>query len=240
LERKTTLLRVKNINVHYGVIPALRDFSLTIEEGQIVALAGANGAGKTTALKAIMGILSQRGGEIIYKDRNITNLSADRRVEMGMAMVPEGRQIFARLTVRDNMDLGAYHRKDRNGVKRDLDWVYDLFPVLKEREGQIAGTLSGGEQQMLALGRGLMSHPRLLLLDEPSLGLAPLVVRDIYRVIREINRSGITMLLVEQNINMAMKVSSYAYILETGQIRSEGAPHEVMRKENIMKAYLGE
>jgi branched-chain amino acid transport system ATP-binding protein len=240
LERKTTLLRVKNINVHYGVIPALRDFSLTIEEGQIVALAGANGAGKTTALKAIMGILSQRGGEIVYKDRNITNLSADRRVEMGMAMVPEGRQIFARLTVRDNMDLGAYHRKDRNGVKRDLDWVYDLFPVLKEREGQIAGTLSGGEQQMLALGRGLMSHPRLLLLDEPSLGLAPLVVRDIYRVIREINRSGITMLLVEQNINMAMKVSSYAYILETGQIRSEGAPHEVMRKENIMKAYLGE
>jgi branched-chain amino acid transport system ATP-binding protein len=154
--------------------------------------------------------------------------------------VPEGRQIFSRLTVGENLTLGAYHRKDREGIKKDREWIYTLFPVLKERVSQLAGTLSGGEQQMLALGRGLMSHPELLMLDEPSLGLAPIVVVDIYEVIREINRSGITVLLVEQNINMAMKISSYAYIMETGKIRTEGAPGEVMKRENIMKAYLGE
>ena len=234
------MLKVNEIDVYYGVIPAIRKLTLHVEQGRIVTLVGANGAGKTTTLKAIMGILVPKEGEIVYRDGDITRVPADRRVSMGIAMVPEGRQIFARLTVKDNLDLGAFHRRDRSGVKRDLEWIYGLFPVLKERTGQIAGTLSGGEQQMLALGRGLMSHPELLLLDEPSLGLAPLVVREIYRVIREINKSGITILLVEQNINMAMKVSSYAYILETGRIRTEGKPHEVMKKENIMKAYLGE
>ena len=234
------MLKVKEIDVYYGVIPAIRELTLHVEQGRIVTLVGANGAGKTTTLKAIMGILVPKEGEIVYRDGDITRVPADRRVSMGIAMVPEGRQIFARLTVKDNLDLGAYHRRDRSGVKRDLEWIYGLFPVLKEREGQIAGTLSGGEQQMLALGRGLMSHPELLLLDEPSLGLAPLVVNEIYRVVREINKSGITILLVEQNINMAMKVSSYAYILETGRISTEGKPHEVMKKENIMKAYLGE
>jgi branched-chain amino acid transport system ATP-binding protein len=234
------LLEVKAIHVYYGVIPALRGLSLSVERGRIVTLAGANGAGKTTTLKAIMGIHPPREGTVNYKGDDITKIPADRRVEMGIALVPEGRQIFSRLTVRENLDLGAYHRKDREGIQRDLEWVVSLFPVLKERETQTAGTLSGGEQQMLALARGLMSHPELLMLDEPSLGLAPLVVHDIYRVIGEINKSGITILLVEQNINMAMKVASYAYILETGEIRTEGRPGEVMKKENIMKAYLGD
>jgi branched-chain amino acid transport system ATP-binding protein len=234
------LLSVRNITVFYGIIPAIRNLNLNVDSGQIVTLAGANGAGKTTTLKAIMGILPPRDGEIRYREEEITRVPADRRVERGISLIPEGRQIFARLTVRENLDLGAYHRNDRGGIRRDLEWIYTLFPVLKERENQIAGTLSGGEQQMLALGRGLMSHPELLLLDEPSLGLAPLVVKEIYRVIREINVSGITILLVEQNINMAMKVAHYAYILETGQIHNEGKPDEVMKKENIMKAYLGE
>jgi branched-chain amino acid transport system ATP-binding protein len=240
LERKKRLLEVKDITVSYGIIPAVRHLELKVEHGQIVALVGANGAGKSTTLKAIMGLLPPREGVIRYKDNDITRVPADRRAGMGIALVPEGRQIFSRLTVRENLDLGAYHRKDKTGIKNDLDWIYTLFPVLKDRENQIAGTLSGGEQQMLALARGLMSHPELLLLDEPSLGLAPLIVKDIYRVIREINRSGITILLVEQNINMAMKVSNYAYILETGEIHTEGKPEEVMKKENIMKAYLGE
>jgi branched-chain amino acid transport system ATP-binding protein len=231
---------VQNIAVFYGVIQAIRSLSLDVERGAIVTLAGANGAGKTTTLKSIMGILSPREGSIRYDESDITKVPADRRVEMGIALVPEGRQIFRRLSVRENLDLGAYHRKDRSGIKRDQEWIYSLFPVLEEREKQAAGTLSGGEQQMLALGRGLMSHPKLLLLDEPSLGLAPLVVREIYRVISEINKTGITILLVEQNINMAIRVSSYAYILETGQIHNEGKPEEVMKKENIMKAYLGD
>jgi len=240
LERKKRLLEVKDITVSYGIIPVVRHLELKVEHGQIVALVGANGAGKSTTLKAIMGLLPPREGVIRYKDNDITKVPADRRAEMGIALIPEGRQIFSRLTVRENLDLGAYHRKDKTGIKNDLEWIYNLFPVLKERENQIAGTLSGGEQQMLALGRGLMSHPELLLLDEPSLGLAPLVVKEIYKVIREINRSGITILLVEQNINMAMRVSNYAYILETGEIHTEGKPEEVMKKENIMKAYLGE
>jgi branched-chain amino acid transport system ATP-binding protein len=234
------VLKVEGIDVHYGVIPAVRELSLSVGKGQIATLVGANGAGKTTTLKAIMGTLPVKRGTILYKDEDVSAVPADRRVGMGIALVPEGRQIFSRLTVGENLALGAYHRKDREGIKKDRDWIYTLFPVLKERFSQLAGTLSGGEQQMLALGRGLMSHPELLMLDEPSLGLAPIVVVDIYEVIREINRSGITVLLVEQNINMAMKISSYAYIMETGKIRTEGAPGEVMKRENIMKAYLGE
>jgi branched-chain amino acid transport system ATP-binding protein len=234
------VLKVEGIDVHYGVIPAVRELSLSVGKGQIATLVGANGAGKTTTLKAIMGTLPVKRGTILYKDEDVSAVPADRRVGMGIALVPEGRQIFSRLTVGENLTLGAYHRKDREGIKKDREWIYTLFPVLKERVSQLAGTLSGGEQQMLALGRGLMSHPELLMLDEPSLGLAPIVVVDIYEVIREINRSGITVLLVEQNINMAMKISSYAYIMETGKIRTEGAPNEVMKRENIMKAYLGE
>ncbi len=234
------MLKVEGIDVHYGVIPAVRELSLSVGKGQIATLVGANGAGKTTTLKAIMGTLPVKRGTILYKDEDVSAVPADRRVGMGIALVPEGRQIFSRLTVGENLTLGAYHRKDREGIKKDREWIYTLFPVLKERVSQLAGTLSGGEQQMLALGRGLMSHPELLMLDEPSLGLAPIVVVDIYEVIREINRSGITVLLVEQNINMAMKISSYAYIMETGKIRTEGAPGEVMKRENIMKAYLGE
>ncbi|MBN2323315.1 MAG: ABC transporter ATP-binding protein [Spirochaetes bacterium] len=234
------MLKVDGIDVHYGVIPAVRELSLSVDKGQVATLVGANGAGKTTTLKAIMGTLPAKRGTIRYKGEEITGVPADRRVGMGIALVPEGRQIFSRLTVGENLALGAYHRKDKEAIKKDREWIYTLFPVLRERINQLAGTLSGGEQQMLALGRGLMSHPELLMLDEPSLGLAPIVVVDIYEVIKEINRSGITVLLVEQNINMAMKISSYAYIMETGKIRTEGAPNEVMKRENIMKAYLGE
>jgi len=235
-----TLLKVEDIDVYYGIIPAVKQLSISVERGQISTLIGANGAGKTTTLKAIMGTLIPKIGTVLYKGEDVTAVSADKRVCMGIALVPEGRQIFSKLTVRENLTLGAYHRKDKEGIKRDLEWIYSLFTILKERGSQQAGTLSGGEQQMLALGRGLMSHPQLLMLDEPSLGLAPIVVADIYRAIQEINKSGITILLVEQNINMAMKISNYTYVMETGKIRTEGAPNEVMKRENIMKAYLGE
>lgn len=238
--REKTVLNVRDISVYYGVIPAVRDLSLSVERGQLATIVGANGAGKTTTLKAIMGTLLPKRGKIEYKGADVTEFPADRRAGMGIALIPEGRQIFARLTVKENLLLGAYHRRDKDGVKKDQAWIYDLFPVLQERETQLAGTLSGGEQQMLALGRGLMSHPELLLLDEPSLGLAPIIVSDIYKVINEINKSGITILLVEQNINMAMKVADYAYIMETGMLRSCGSPEEVMNRESIMKAYLGE
>ena len=234
------MLRVEGIDVHYGVIPAVRELSLSVEKGQIVTLVGANGAGKTTTLKAIMGVLLPRRGSILYKDEDISQLSSDKRVRKGIVLIPEGRHVFSKLSVRDNLTLGAYHRNDREGIRRDREWIYRLFPVLKEREMQMAGTLSGGEQQMLALGRGLMGHPELLLLDEPSLGLAPIVLGEIYEVIKEINNSGITILLVEQNISMAMKIAQYAYVMETGKVRTEGKSDDVMKRENIMKAYLGE
>ena len=234
------MLRVDGIDVHYGVIPAVRELSLSVEKGQIVTLVGANGAGKTTTLKAIMGVLLPRRGSILYKDEDISQLSSDKRVRKGIVLIPEGRHVFSKLSVRDNLTLGAYHRNDREGIRRDKEWIYRLFPVLKEREMQMAGTLSGGEQQMLALGRGLMGHPELLLLDEPSLGLAPIVLGEIYEVIKKINNSGITILLVEQNISMAMKIAQYAYVMETGKVRTEGKSDDVMKRENIMKAYLGE
>jgi len=234
------LLRVENIDVCYGIIPAVRELTLTVGQGQIVTLVGANGAGKTTTLKAIMGVLFPREGAIYYVDEDITRLPADKRVRKGIVLIPEGRHVFSKLSVRDNLTLGAYHRTDREGVRKDRERIYELFPVLKERESQLAGTLSGGEQQMLALGRGLMGHPDLLLLDEPSLGLAPIILEEIYEVIREINKSGITILLVEQNISMAMRIADYAYVMETGKVRTEGKSEEVMKRENIMKAYLGE
>jgi len=232
------LLEVEGMHVYYGVIPAVVDLSLVVDEGQIVALVGANGAGKTTTLKTIAGVLRLREGRIVFRGQDITRLSADRRVRLGIALVPEGRHIFSTLSVRENLVLGAYHRRDQ-GVKDDLQWVYSIFPILKERMRQVAGTLSGGERQMLALGRALMSRPKLLLLDEPSLGLAPLVVREIYGVISKVCEAGFTIFLVEQNVNVAMRIANYMYVMETGRVKMGGVPQEVMRDEDIKRAYLG-
>ena len=232
------MLDVEGIHVYYGVIPAVAKLSLAVDEGRVVALVGANGAGKSTTLKAIAGVLRPKAGRILFRERDITRLGADRRVQLGIALAPEGRQIFSTLSVRENLLLGAYHRRD-DKVKEDLEWIYSLFPVLRERMHQVAGTMSGGEQQMLTFGRALMSRPQLLLLDEPSLGLAPLVVREVYEVIEKIRESGITILLVEQNVNMAMRVADYMYVMEAGQLKIEGIPQEVMRDEDIKRAYLG-
>ncbi len=234
------MLKVEGIDVHYGIIPAVRQLSLRVEEGQVVALVGANGAGKTTTLKTIAGVLQPKKGRVIYNGEDVTELPSDKRVRMGITLIPEGRQIFSGLSVKENLLLGAYYRKDRDEIKKDVNWIHDLFAVLIERQSQIAGTLSGGEQQMLALGRGLMSRPKLLLLDEPSLGLAPMITKDVYQAIQKINETGITILLVEQNINIAMKVADYAYVMETGSLKLQGKPEDVMRSEEIRKAYLGD
>jgi len=234
------LLKVEGIDVHYGIIPAVRQLSLMVEEGQVVALVGANGAGKTTTLKTIAGVLQPKKGRIIYNGEDVTELPSDKRVRMGITLIPEGRQIFSGLSVKENLLLGAYYRKDKDEIKKDVNWIHGLFAVLIERESQIAGTLSGGEQQMLALGRGLMSRPKLLLLDEPSLGLAPMITKDVYEAIQKINEAGITILLVEQNINIAMKVADYAYVMETGSLKLQGKPEDVMRSEDIRRAYLGD
>ncbi len=233
------LLKVKNLNVKYGVIPALQDISIEVKTGQIVSLIGANGAGKTTTLKTIMGILKPVNGTIVYRDEDITRMSTPQRVRKEICLVPEGRGIFNRLTVRENLFLGAYHRSDEQEINSDLEKSYSLFPRLKERENQIAGTLSGGEQQMLAIGRGLMSRPKLMLLDEPSLGLAPLVVRELYELIQEILKQGVTILLVEQNATMAIRVSDYVYLIETGNVKLEGIPKEIESLEDVRKIYLG-
>lgn len=234
------MLEVEGIDVHYGIIPAVRQLSLRVEEGQVVALVGANGAGKTTTLKTIAGVLQPKKGRVIYNGEDVTELPSDKRVRMGITLIPEGRQIFSGLSVKENLLLGAYYRKDRDEIKKDVDWIRGLFSVLIERQSQIAGTLSGGEQQMLALGRGLMSRPKLLLLDEPSLGLAPMITKDVYQAIQKINEAGITILLVEQNINIAMKVADYAYVMETGSLKLQGKPEDVMRSEDIRRAYLGD
>jgi len=233
------LLKVEKITVKYGVIPAIQELEFEVERGQIVALLGANGAGKTTTLKTIMGVLRPVRGRIFYDGKDITFLPAPQRVRLGIALVPEGRGIFNRLTVRENLLLGAYHRRDQEGILQDLEEVYRLFPRLKERENQVAGTLSGGEQQMLAIGRGLMSRPRLMLLDEPSLGLAPLVVRELYALIRRIRENGVTILLVEQSAPMAIGVADYVYVLETGVVKIAGTPQEVESLEEVKKVYLG-
>lgn len=225
--------------MYYGSIPAIRDVFVQADKGQIVALVGANGAGKSTTLKTIIGVLQPKKGRILYNESDITGLSADQRVRLGISLVPEGRQIFSRLTVIENLTLGAYYRSDRGEVHRDLEWVYTLFPILKERRKQIAGTFSGGEQQMLALGRGLMSHPSLLLLDEPSLGLAPQVSSNVHKAIKEINKGGVTILLVEQNVGAAVNLADYLYVMETGSCRVHGRPREVMKSDDIRKAYLG-
>lgn len=234
------MLEIKNLVVNYGVITALQEISLSVPAGAIVTLIGANGAGKTTTLRAVSGLLKARTGEVIYEGRTITNLPPHELVKLGIAHVPEGRMVFANLTVLENLRMGAYLMNDRAAVNRELSYVFDVFPRLKEREKQIAGTLSGGEQQMLAIGRALMSKPKFLMLDEPSLGIAPLLVQKIFEKIVEINRDHkITVLLVEQNANLALDVSSYGYVLETGRIILADSSAALRANPQVKSAYLG-
>jgi branched-chain amino acid transport system ATP-binding protein len=233
------VLEIKNLVVNYGVITALQGISLSVKQGDIVTLIGANGAGKTTTLRTISGLLRARGGEVVYQGQIITNLAPHKLVERGIAHVPEGRMVFANLTVMENLRMGAYLVKDKLAIQRELDYVFNLFPRLKERERQIAGTLSGGEQQMLAIGRALMSKPRFLMLDEPSLGIAPLLVQKIFEKIVEINRDhSITVLLVEQNANLALEISTYGYVLETGRILLHGSSASLRENPQVRNAYL--
>lgn len=232
------LLKIEKIEICYGIIPAVRNLSLEVGEGQIVALVGANGAGKTTTLKGLAGILRPRVGKIFYKDKDITQLPAYRRIPLGIALVPEGRQLFSTLSVKENLRLGAYYSSNTEFKKR-LEEIYSIFPIIKERENQRAGTLSGGEQQILAFGRAIISKPKLLLLDEPSLGLAPLMIKEIYKTIDKIKSTGITIVLVEQNVEMAMHIANYAYVLEAGELTIQGKPEKIMKDENIKRAYLG-
>jgi len=233
------MLKIENLHVSYGGIRALRGISLEVPDGKIVTLIGANGAGKSTMLRTITGLVKAESGSIQWNDTELLGQSIDRIIGEGIAMSPEGRRVFADLTVLENLRIGAYLRKDKPEIEKDLQWVYELFPRLKERSWQLAGTLSGGEQQMLAVGRALMSRPRLMMLDEPSLGLAPLVVQDIFSIIREINRQGVTVLLIEQNANMALKTADLAYVLETGNITMSGTGAELLANEKVKEAYLG-
>jgi branched-chain amino acid transport system ATP-binding protein len=233
------MLNIKGIDVFYGNIHALKGVSLEINEGEIVTLIGANGAGKSTLLKTISGLLKPKDGEIIFEGGSIAGKVAQAIVKKGISHVPEGRRIFAGMTVEENLELGAYLRKDKKGIREDFEKVYGLFPRLLERKKQQAGTLSGGEQQMLAMGRALMAKPRLLLLDEPSMGLAPLLVKTIFEIIREINKTGTTILLVEQNANMALSIADRAYVIETGKIVAAGTAEELNQSDQIRNAYLG-
>ena len=234
------MLEVRNLTVNYGVITALHEVSLTVNQGDIVTLIGANGAGKTTTLRAISGLLKAKAGTIFYQGEPITNLPAHEIVQRGISQVPEGRMIFANLTVLENLWMGAYLQRDKQVVKSGLAYVFNLFPRLKEREKQVAGTLSGGEQQMLAIGRALMSQPKFLMLDEPSLGIAPLLVKTIFKKIVEINQEqGITILLVEQNANLALEVSRYGYVLETGKIILQDQSSALRQNPQVKSAYLG-
>ncbi|MEM3551226.1 MAG: ABC transporter ATP-binding protein [Candidatus Bathyarchaeia archaeon] len=233
------MLKVKNINVAYGFIKVLWDVSLEVSEKEVVSIIGANGAGKTTTLKTIVGLLRPLSGEIEFNGVTIQNEPTHKRVEMGIAYVPEGRRIFSTLSVIENLELGAYTKKAREKFHETLEWVYQLFPRLKERANQIAGSLSGGEQQMLAIGRALMSRPRLLMLDEPSLGLAPTVVKTLIKVIENLNKEGVTMLLVEQNVHYSLKVSHRAYILEKGKVTMSGESQKLLSSPAIKASYLG-
>ena len=233
------MLEIKNLNVHYGVIHALKDVSLTVNKGEIVTLIGANGAGKTTTLRTISGLNKATSGEILLEGKVITNITAPQRVAMNISQVPEGRRIFPAMSVLENLELGAYLRKDKTEVKKDMESMYELFPILRDRKKQTAGTLSGGEQQMLAMARALMSRPKILLLDEPSMGLAPLLVREIFNIIKNINDTGTTILLVEQNAKMALSIANRAYVIETGSIVMSGSGLELSNSEDIKKAYLG-
>ena len=238
-EAGAALLAVRDLDVAYGAIQALRGVSLAVRSGEIVTLIGANGAGKTTLLRTISGLLTARRGSILFGDHELTRLPAHRIVALGISQVPEGRIVFPNLSVRDNLDLGAYLRRDRAGIRADLERVFTLFPRLRERERQRAGTLSGGEQQMLAIGRALMSRPRLLLMDEPSLGLAPILVREIFRTIAEISKQGVTILLVEQNAHMALGIADRGYVMETGSIVLSDTRENLLRNEEVKSAYLG-
>jgi len=233
------MLKVEGLDVYYGAVHALKGVTLRAEQGEVVTLIGANGAGKTTLLRSISGLIPSRSGRVTFEGRDITRTAPHEIVGLGISHAPEGRMVFANLTVEDNLELGAYRRKDRDGIRKDRDMVYHLFPRLLERRRQVSGTLSGGEQQMLAIGRALMSRPRLLLLDEPSLGLAPLLVREIFRTIVEINRGGVTVLLVEQNAHMALSIAGRGYVLETGRVQLEDAAAKLLQNEDVKKAYLG-
>lgn len=233
------MLTVEDINVYYGAIHAIKGISLDVPDGEIVALIGSNGAGKSTTLRTISGLMKPKTGKILYEGHDIAGVLAHKIVGMGLCQVPEGRHVFANMTVMENLELGAYLRKDKDGIARDMDDVFKKFPRLLERKDQLSGTLSGGEQQMLAMGRALMSRPKLLLLDEPSMGLAPLLVKEIFNIIKEINESGTTVLLVEQNANMALSIADKAYVLETGRITLSGTAKELASSEAVRKAYLG-
>ena len=233
------MLKIDNIDVYYGAIHALKGISLEVNEGEIVTLIGANGAGKSTTLRTISGLLKPKAGSITFLGQSIVGVRAHEIVKKGISQVPEGRRVFAEMTVMENLDLGAFVRKDKAGIQQDLKHVFELFPRLEERKNQSAGTLSGGEQQMLAMGRALMSRPKLLLLDEPSMGLAPLLIKEIFNIIVDINKSGTTVLLVEQNANMALSIANRAYVLETGRITLSGSAQELAASEDVRKAYLG-
>jgi branched-chain amino acid transport system ATP-binding protein len=233
------LLALESVETYYGSIQALKGISIDVREGEIVTLIGANGAGKSTLLRTLSGLVRPRAGRVSFEGRDLSRLPAHEIVGLGVSQAPEGRMVFANLSVEDNLELGAYRRKDRAGVRKDRDEVYRLFPRLLERRRQQAGTLSGGEQQMLAIGRALMPRPRLLLLDEPSLGLAPLLVREIFRTIREINQAGVTVLLVEQNAHMALSVAGRGYVLETGSVRLEDRAAALLANPQVRDAYLG-
>jgi branched-chain amino acid transport system ATP-binding protein len=231
------LLTIKDLSVAYGGIQAVRGISFDVSEGEVVTLIGANGAGKSSTLRSIVGLVKPSGGSVLFQDKELSGLTTENIVKNGITLVPEGRRVFVNLTVYENLKMGAYMRKDN--LEADLNWVYDLFPRLKERNWQSAGTLSGGEQQMLAIARALMSRPKLIMIDEPSLGLAPLVVQGVFDIIREINKQGVTILLVEQNANMALSIAHRAYVLETGRIALSGDAKELAASEEVRKAYLG-
>lgn len=234
-----TMLKIDDINVFYGAIHAIKGISLDVKQGEIVTLIGANGAGKSTILRTISGLLKPKSGSISFEGNDIAGSPAHEIVKQGISQVPEGRRIFAEMSVMENLELGAFTRSDKSGIKEDLEMVFKRFPRLLERKNQMAGTLSGGEQQMLAMGRALMSRPRLLLLDEPSMGLAPLLIKEIFNIIVDINKTGTTVLLVEQNANMALSIAHRAYVLETGRITLSGDAKELAASEDVRKAYLG-
>lgn len=234
------MIKIKDLVVAYGGIEALKGISLEVPSGKIVTLVGANGAGKSTTLKSIVGLVKPKSGSITYEEKDLTKIKTENMVKNGIALVPEGRRVFADLTVLENLKIGAYSRKDYRNLQEELEKVYSLFPRLKERTWQLAGTLSGGEQQMLAIGRALMSKPKLIMMDEPSLGLAPIIVKELFGIIKKINKEGMTVLLIEQNANAALKIADIGYIMETGRITMSGSGAELINNEDIKKAYLGE
>ena len=234
------MLKIDTLVVAYGGIEALKGISLEVEEGKIISLIGANGAGKSTTLRSIMGLVKPKQGTISYEGINLLNTKTQDMVKHGITLVPEGRRVFANLSVLENLKIGAFARNDEKGIKEDMEWVYTLFPRLKERTWQLSGTLSGGEQQMLAVGRALMSRPKLMMMDEPSLGLAPLIVKDIFNIIKEVNKQGVTILLIEQNANAALHIADKAYVMETGRITMTGSGAELLANPDVKKAYLGD